>query len=263
MFDQPSAQITPDASGVGGPVDTKAIADTAVAPGLLLSGHESLLLSPTPTSTLLVGNLPIFLFSQTTDLHPLLLPFGKIHKLEILPAIVGQSQDTIRVIVEYSSSSSAKEAKETIQGQYYSQQAVAVEYLVSEPTSPQAQDEATCGAITSSLNPFAPTFVSETSSQPSLAIPHVYRSASSLSNTLPSQGNTPIGSQYPFSSGLSSILPQEQIYTRTGLGLNMIDGDDACIRPTLSKFSALRGSCAFSNLSNAMNADPSFHNRYL
>jgi hypothetical protein len=193
------------------------------------------------------------------------LPFGKIHKLEILPAIAGQSQDTIRVIVEYSSSSSAKEAKENIQGQYYSQQAVVVEYLISEPMSPQAQDEAARGAITSSLNPFAPAFVSETSSQPSLAIPLVYHSASCLSNTLPSQGYTPIGSQYPFSNGLSNKLRQEQnhIYARQGLGLNMTDVDDACIRPTLSKFSALRGSCAFSNLSNAMNVDPSLHHRYL
>ena len=254
MFDQPM-QIMPDASKDG--VQTPA--DTAVAPCLLPSGHNSLVLSLTPTPTLLVMNLPVFLFSQTTDLHPLLLPFGKIHKLEILPVIPGQSPGTLRVVVEYCSSSCAKEAKETIQGQYYSNCAVAVEFLASESTSPQVQDAPAGGAKTSNLNPYAPAFVSDT--PPYLATPLVYRSAGSLTNILPPQTNTLVGSQYPFSHG-PNINPYQDMRTRSGLGSKMIDAGDRCIRHDSSKSLAPRGFSALTDLSNAMNIDPTLENRF-
>ena len=259
MFDQPM-QIMPDASKDG--VQTPA--DTAAAPCVLPSGHNSLVPSLTPTPTLLVMNLPVFLFSQTTDLHPLLLPFGKIHKLEILPVIAGQSPGTLRVVVEYCSSSCAKEAKETIQGQYYSNCAVAVEFLASESTSPQVQDAPAGGAKTSNLNPYAPAFVSDTSPYLSLATPLVYGSAGSLTNILPPQTKTLVGSQYPFSHG-PNIKPYQEhsdMQTRSGLGLSMIDAGDRCIRHDSSKPLAPRGFSPLTNLSNAMNIDPSLETRF-
>ncbi|KAG7448489.1 uncharacterized protein BT62DRAFT_929573 [Guyanagaster necrorhizus] len=80
-----------------------------------------------PTNTLLVSELPAFLFSQPRDLHPLLDPFGQINKLDIIEPQSVSGAITVRV--EYSSSTSAQEAKEALQGQCYANHRIGVQYL--------------------------------------------------------------------------------------------------------------------------------------
>lgn len=87
----------------------------------------SLALSLVPTPTLLVTNLPTFLFSQLQDMHPLFYPFGHIEKLDVVET---PSDDTsTSAIVEYGSAEVAQEAKETLDGQYYAGHQVTVRFV--------------------------------------------------------------------------------------------------------------------------------------
>ncbi len=82
--------------------------------GSNLSDSTAFTTTTLPTNTLLVSKLPALLFSQPRDLHPLLDPFGQISRLDIIepPSVSG----AISVRVEYSSTTSAREAKEALQG---------------------------------------------------------------------------------------------------------------------------------------------------
>ncbi|KAF9269690.1 hypothetical protein L218DRAFT_916042 [Marasmius fiardii PR-910] len=80
----------------------------------------------TPSTTLLVTNLPFILFSQTSDLEPLLCPFGEIKKLEVIT--LPSPQETTSALVEYTDVSSAQEAKESLQGQCYVNYRINAEY---------------------------------------------------------------------------------------------------------------------------------------
>ncbi|KIK68499.1 hypothetical protein GYMLUDRAFT_720987 [Collybiopsis luxurians FD-317 M1] len=91
------------------------------------SQAESFSLTFTPTSTLLVTNLPIILFSTTSDLEPLLFPFGTIKKLETIA--LPSPQETISALVEYDVLESAKDAKVSLQGQCYAQYRINAEYV--------------------------------------------------------------------------------------------------------------------------------------
>ncbi|KAG7095363.1 hypothetical protein E1B28_006122 [Marasmius oreades] len=79
-----------------------------------------------PSTTLLVTNLPFILFSQTSDLEPLLCPFGEIKKLEMIS--LPSPQETTSVLAEYTDISSAQEAKESLQGQCYVNYRINAEY---------------------------------------------------------------------------------------------------------------------------------------
>ncbi len=81
-----------------------------------------------PTNILLVSELPSLLFSQMCDLHPLLDPFGKIDKLEIIdmPSV---TPGTISVKVEYTSIANAREALDSLHGQCYANFRIRVEYI--------------------------------------------------------------------------------------------------------------------------------------
>jgi RNA recognition motif-containing protein len=85
-------------------------------------------LSFTPTSALLVTNLPYILFASTSDLEPLLFPFGTIKKLEIIA--LPSPQDTTSALVEYNILEEATDAKQSLQGQYYAQYRINAEYVV-------------------------------------------------------------------------------------------------------------------------------------
>ena len=79
-----------------------------------------------PTTSLLVSNLPTLLFSQAQDLQPLVFPFGQIDKLEIVHV---SPLGCLSVIVQYSSTSSAQEAKESLNGQLYGNFRIEARYV--------------------------------------------------------------------------------------------------------------------------------------
>ena len=90
-----------------------------------------------PTTTLLVSNLPTLLFSQPQDLHPLFFPFGHIDSLEVAHI---SRLGCMSVILQYSSIASAQEAKDSLNGQLYGSFRIETRYvrlssLVSSNTS--------------------------------------------------------------------------------------------------------------------------------
>ncbi|KAH9946911.1 hypothetical protein B0H21DRAFT_857420 [Amylocystis lapponica] len=126
--------------------------------------------SPTPFEFVSVNsglprNLPSVLFSQPTDLHPLFCPFGEIKKLEILePSPEDVNQGNISVVLEYATVVQAKEARDTLHGQLYSNKPVSVEFLQVAATS--TIDIGVLGPPDDStqlrLNPRAPAFAGPT-----------------------------------------------------------------------------------------------------
>jgi hypothetical protein len=84
-----------------------------------------------PVSALLVTNLPSVLFSQVSDLHPLLCPFGEIVDLKIVSE--DAQAGTITVFVEYQTSSQAEEARATLRAQRYTSEPVNAEYVQPNP----------------------------------------------------------------------------------------------------------------------------------
>lgn len=104
------------------PVESPATLCTDPSPTL-----SDMLPSLLPSAVIRVSNLPSMLFSQDSDLHPLLMPFGEIKSLNVRPS---PSQDsTSIVLVEYATVHSAKEARETIAGQSYAGHDLQVTYL--------------------------------------------------------------------------------------------------------------------------------------
>ena len=93
-------------------------------------GHKSFVVSIAVTSTLLIKNLPLLLFSQFSELEPLLLPFGHVKKLDILETS-GSDATTgfITVAVEYATADSAYEAKMTLDGQIYVNDVLKIEFV--------------------------------------------------------------------------------------------------------------------------------------
>ncbi|KAI0631252.1 hypothetical protein C8Q77DRAFT_196212 [Trametes polyzona] len=81
-----------------------------------------------PSSALLIKNLPAVLFSQLSDLHPLLGPYGDIKKLEILP-IVPNDRTHVSAIVEYATASQASDAARGLDGQAYSNPPLRVDFV--------------------------------------------------------------------------------------------------------------------------------------
>jgi hypothetical protein len=149
--------------------------DTGGQPVIAVGTADSRIpLSSKPTTTIVVTNLPTVLFSHPADLHPLFCPFGKIKKLEILTTPV-HFTDSFSVTVEYSTTSSAQEAKETLQGQSYAGHTLTVEHVrtVTPGVESRSGSSTSSGGNvnTSSLNPLAAPFVFETSSSPVFHVP--------------------------------------------------------------------------------------------
>lgn len=122
-----------------------------IPPQLSLSSDLGALeLSLTPTTTILVSNLPSVLFSQPADLRPLLCPFGTIKNLKLIPSPsednnantpdsdAGTKEKTTTVLVEYHHPAEAEDAHRTLRGQSYAQ--FSLEVLFLRPTPPLVTD---------------------------------------------------------------------------------------------------------------------------
>jgi hypothetical protein len=126
-------------------------------------GFESFTTSLVPT--LLITNLPSVIFSQATDLHPLLCPFGDIVQLKMLsrPA----DTDTLSVTVEYKTLHQAQEARDSLNRQLYAARYLNAEFLLPEPASPASSEFSALSVPTGDskpgLNPFAAPFQVQTS----------------------------------------------------------------------------------------------------
>lgn len=153
--------------------------ETASAPGSP-KGTKSFAVSTAVTSTLLISNLPLLLFSQRLELEPLLLPFGQIKKLDILETS-GSDTPTgfITVAVEYATADSAYEAKMTLDGQVYVNNVIKIEFVQSVPSTcdalvPQVAQFPLVGGPSPLQAPRRPSFVNS---------PYNYRSRSAGTNT--------------------------------------------------------------------------------
>jgi len=102
---------------------------------ILPKGPKSFVVSTAVTSTLLIKNLPLLLFSQPSELEPLLLPFGHIKRLDILET---SGSDTatgfITLAAEYATADSAYEAKMTLDGQVYLNHVLKIEFVQPVPS---------------------------------------------------------------------------------------------------------------------------------
>lgn len=94
----------------------------------------SFVVSIAVTSTLVIKNLPLLLFSQPSELEPLLLPFGQIKKVDILETSGSDAAGFVTVAVEYATADSAYEAKMTLDGQVYANHVLKIEFV--QPVSP-------------------------------------------------------------------------------------------------------------------------------
>lgn len=107
---------------------------------------------PSQTSSLLIKNLPAVLFSQLSDLHPLLGPYGDVKKLEVLSSESSEC-DQVSAIVEYATPSQAAEAAQALHGQAYSSVPILVEFIRTDAGHANDADGKP------GLNPHAPPFV--------------------------------------------------------------------------------------------------------
>ncbi|KAH8829298.1 hypothetical protein DL96DRAFT_1597573 [Flagelloscypha sp. PMI_526] len=91
--------------------------------------------SRVPTSILLFKNLPHLLFTSEHDLHPLLYPYGRVNKLELLrnEVLKGTASGSVAVVVEYAELDGALQALEALQGQCYAEHKIIAEFLKPSP----------------------------------------------------------------------------------------------------------------------------------
>lgn len=102
----------------------------------LPKGAWSFVVSIAVTSTLLIKDLPLLLFSQPSELEPLLLPFGQIKKLDILETSGSDTTSgSITVAVEYATTDSAYEAKMTLDGQVYANNILKIGFIQPVPSA--------------------------------------------------------------------------------------------------------------------------------
>ncbi|KAF9652648.1 hypothetical protein BDM02DRAFT_3088537 [Thelephora ganbajun] len=173
-------------------------------------GAQSFVVSIAVTSTLLIKNLPLLLFSQPSELEPLLLPFGQIKKLDILET---SGTDTatgfITIAVEYATADSAYEAKMTLDGQVYVNDVLKIEFVQPVPSA--------CDTLTAQAPRFppvdSPSPLQALRRPPLVKAPYSYNSKSA-GMTTPTNGSFavnmgirgPVSSSapttpYPFSAG--------------------------------------------------------------
>jgi len=171
--------------------------------------HPSFVVSIAVTSTLLIRNLPLLLFSQPLELDPLLLPFGQIKKLDVLET---SGPDTatgyVTVAAEYETADSAYEAKMTLDGQVYVNHVLKIEFIQPLPSA--------CDPMTLQASQFSrmdgPPSLQVLRRPPLMNAPYTYNSRSTGANT-PTIGHPATGkgtgpttssapaTPYPFSAG--------------------------------------------------------------
>ncbi len=112
-----------------------------------------------PMPALLVSGLPVALFSSTSDLRPLLYPYGDVKKLQIIGSTTTLGSNTLSVLVEYSTLEQAREAHDMLKGQVYANQLLKVDFLdplLQRPAGPVRLYSAP--EINTRLNPHATPF---------------------------------------------------------------------------------------------------------
>ncbi|KZT01213.1 uncharacterized protein LAESUDRAFT_739252 [Laetiporus sulphureus 93-53] len=122
------------------------------APLSLIAAHPA---------SLLVVNLPSVLFSQLTDLYPLFCPYGDIKKLEIVdPDTASAPSGDISVIVEYANVAQARDARNALHGQMYSNNPVKVEFMqLDAGSAPFGSNLSNTKDVKAGLNPHAAPFI--------------------------------------------------------------------------------------------------------
>lgn len=117
-------------------------------------------LAPRSAPVLLVTKVPTMLFTHASDLHPLLCPFGEIVQLKVLNRPT--DLDSLSVTVEYKTMAQAREARASLDGQFYADRCLKVEFLLPDLPSPVNSEFSAWSTTTSEgktgLNPFATPF---------------------------------------------------------------------------------------------------------
>lgn len=127
-----------------------------------------------PSSKLLISNLPTLLFAQTSDLHPLVYPFGPIKEVKLLDTST-LGNGTTSALVEYTDVPNAQEAKEALQRQLYGSSHLEVWFIqdsihpVECSATAYAQPSMVPTTSDAGLNPFAAPFVLGSRHFPTLA----------------------------------------------------------------------------------------------
>jgi hypothetical protein len=131
-------------------------------------------ISLAPSSKLLVSNLPILLFAQASDLHPLFYPFGPIKEVKLMDyAMLGNGTTT--ALVEYVNVFDAQEAKDALQRQFYGTSRLEVRFIqdnihpVNSAAAAYAQSPMLPKTSDAGLNPCAAPFVFGSRHLPPLA----------------------------------------------------------------------------------------------
>jgi RNA recognition motif-containing protein len=158
-------------------------------------------------TSIVVHNLPAFLFAQDSDLKPLFCPFGDvkdIRKHDI--SSIAQSPNTVSAIVTYSSVASARDAKAALHGQSYGDNPLVVESYLPFDNNESSWKLDRNHFSGSSLNPRASPFVFESAS------------LVSAPPTCVASGNFPDYFSRPISSGLTTPLNHSSLLESVAQG---------------------------------------------
>ncbi|KAH9061140.1 hypothetical protein EDB87DRAFT_1830980 [Lactarius vividus] len=221
--------------------DLSSTSAPAFQPFGLLSNHPKV--SPLSDArsrhaSIFVRNLPALLFAQDSDLEPLFCPFGDVKEIrrQGVSSATWSHTDTISVVVTYSSVAGAREAKAVLEGQRYGDIPLIVEYLPSFNYNAENGWKYGCGGVaSSSLNPCASPFVSDTPS------------AASAPPTCLVSGTFPDYFSKPTSSGSAVPLNRFSLSESVSQGYRSLPA---------SGFPSRSNSAASWNISHAR---PSFH----
>jgi hypothetical protein len=114
-------------------------------------------------ASIVVHNLPAFLFSQDSDLEPLFCPFGDVKEIrkQCAPSTSQSCTNAISIVVTYSSATGAREAKAALHGQIYGDSPLVVESFLPFDNNESSWKLDRHHISRSSLNPCASPFIFE------------------------------------------------------------------------------------------------------
>lgn len=196
---------------------TSAVSSRVQSPAIMTPPPESqtpdnLSVPSAPIPALLVSNLPAALFSSTTDLHPLLCPFGEIKKLQIIRSMSISDPTSISVLVEYNTLEQAKEAHDMLEGQIYANRPLKLDFLdplLQRPTTGLVRLYS-APEINTRLNPYATPFSVAPAAKSEISLrPLQEINNHSTSSLLP---NGLVGSSYQASAPGSTVSLPSTLY---------------------------------------------------
>ncbi|TFY79916.1 hypothetical protein EWM64_g4094 [Hericium alpestre] len=167
-------------------------------------------------ASLLVSNLPTLLFSNASDFKPLFMPFGKVEKLEILPASPNDSIGGMTsVVVTYTSAASAREAKQDLHGQVYAGFTISARLLLF-PLDRRGQTSysghSDSGSSSgSTLNPRASPFVCSNAYPPSFSAPPTCAILENKKDYFGMANGRSLGYDYGSSGAMTTCHPFSQM----------------------------------------------------